>query len=978
MAKTFTYTGGNKTVSDYNGGDIIKISAAAVDGYSFSGNDLIFKIGKGTLTLKDMKGRAITVKNSSGKTTTKIYGTGYSAQDVIKNLVKAWSKSLLTETAKLDESIKMCTPFESIQDVIDKMISDCKKAGDADTFLKKYCGIILGNDDTGAITGWDAGGLKVKTTSNVIPDPSTVKTIKDYTKASFVANNVTINIAEKLSSLTAVGKKILNGLYSRWAEESLSLIEESYGVEFSEGNTINFSLVKGASYWGRTTDNSVKINVSDTKFNSADDYNGNGVDRAIAHEFTHIAQNLFMGNLPRFLAEGLAELTCGADHRRASYIKSLAGNATALKKYLDVTNYSTGDKNTYAAGYMFLRYLAKQTADSFNKKNSYAWTDKASIVGTSKADFLTGSGKNFSILGGAGNDSLSAQGDGMKIFGEAGNDLLLTNANAITASGGNGNDKIKNRGDNSSLSGAAGNDFIINGGYRDYELGGSSVSISGGKGNDTITSHGEKSRLDGGDGNDLIYNGYRYYEAWDYFYNRNDENFSGKKSSILGGKGNDSINNLGDFVTIDGGAGNNVISNGSDYCVGGNKVSIAGGAAAESLTNYGGSYVTIKAGAGNDTIKNIHTVNYADYNQTTKKYDTIETIYPSNVTLEGGKGNDYLENDGANVLFKYNSGDGNDSIQGFNDTSTLQIGGTYSTQTSGKDIIFTVGGGKVTLKNAKGKLLYDDGKNIFAVNRTFANKTATYTHKKKTLVTVSGVKSLDGLSLNKKIVTVSKASLGTDKVTVTDGYTLALGKNVTKSSTSKAWSLNKSTAALKQTTSAGYTLANNAVTYSKAATKTLATIAGVKSLDGISLKGKIVTLKAGSLNKKVTVSGSGYEFDFASDFNKASISGGTGDDSIKIFGSAMTVSGGKGNDSLWGSANADTFLYTSGDGNDIIYGFDDNDTLTFDALDFKASCKNDSIIFKVDGGSVTLKNFSATTFNVNGTAYKISGSKLKA
>ena len=968
MAKTFTYTGGNKIISGYNGGDIIKISAAAVDSYSFSGNDLIFKIGKGTLTLKDMKGRAITVKNSSGKTTTKIYGTGYSAQDVIKNLVKAWSKSQLTEIAKLDESIKMCTPFESIRDVIDKMISDCKKAGDADTFLKKYCGIILGNDDTGAITGWDAGGLSVKTTSNVIPETSTVKTIKNYKKTSFVANDVTINIAEKLSSLTAVGKKILNGLYSRWAEESLSLIEESYGVEFSEGDTINFSLVKNASYWGRTTDNSVKINVSDTKFYSSDDYNGNGVDRAIAHEFTHIAQNLFMGNLPRFLAEGLAELTCGADHRRASYIKSLAGNATALKKYLDVTNYSTGDKNTYAAGYMFLRYLAKQTADSYNKKKSYAWTDNASIAGTAKADFLTGSGKNSSILGGAGNDSLSAQGDGMKIFGSA-----------MTVAGGKGNDKIKNRGDNSSLAGEAGNDFIINGGYRDYELGGSSVSISGGAGNDTITSHGEKSRLDGGDGNDLIYNGYRYYESWNYFYNHNDENFSGKNSAILGGKGNDSINNIGDYVIIDGGAGNNVISNGSDYCVGGNKVSIAGGEAAESFTNYGGSYVTISAGAGNDTIKNIHTVNYADYNQTTKKYDTIETIYPAFVTLEGGAGNDYLENDGANVLFKYNSGDGNDIIVGFNDTSTLQIGGTYSTQTSGKDIIFTVGGGKVTLKNAKGKLLYDDGKNIFAVSRSFKNKTATYTHKKKTLVKVSGVKSLDGLSLNKKIVTVSKASLGTDKVTVSGGYTLALGKNVTKSSASKAWSLKKTTATLKQTTSAGYTLSNNTITYSKVATKTLATIAGVKSLNGISLTGKVITLKASSLNKKVTVSGSGYEFDFAADFNKASISGGTGDDSIKIFGSAMTVAGGKGNDSLWGSANADTFLYSSGNGKDVIFGFDDNDLLKITGA-FSASYNRskDEIYFKVGSttNAITLKDFSATSFNVNGTAYKISGSKL--
>ena len=172
----------------------------------------------------------------------------------------------------------------------------------------------------------------------------------------------------------------------------------------------------------------------------------------------------------------------------------------------------------------------------------------------------------------------------------------------------------------------------------------------------------------------------------------------------------------------------------------------------------------------------------------------------------------------------------------------------------------------------------------------------------------------------------------------------------------------------------------------------MATIKGVKSLEGLKVSGKTITLKNSALKSKVTVGG-GYEFDFAKDYKEATISGsadddsittrgkklsinaGEGNDSIKIFGSA-TVTGGKGNDSLWGSSYADNFIYSAGDGNDVIYGFDDKDTLTLDNLDFKASYKNDALTLKITDGSIMLKDFTATTFHINDSAYKINGSKL--
>jgi len=371
MVKTYTYTGGNEIISDYNGGDIIEIPVTKISGYTFNGNDLIFKIGKGTLTLTDMKGRSITIKNSLGKRTTKVYGTGYTGQEVIKRLVAVWTKTKLTGIAKLDESIKLCSHFKGIQDVINHMVADCRQAGDADTFLKKYCGIILDNKDTGAITGWNAGGLRIKTGRNIIPKTTTLEHLDDYKQASFVRGNVTINISSTDDTLTAKGKKVLDGLYNWWAEGAIKLIEKSYGIEFKSGEVINVYLIPRANYWGKTLGNSVRINLGYTRFKSDDDYQGNGVYRAITHEFTHVAQNLYMGRFPQFLKEGLSELTCGIEDRKIkkSYMKKLAGDADYLAKALDLNNSGTLETPYYAAGFMFYRYLAKQAADAYDNQS---------------------------------------------------------------------------------------------------------------------------------------------------------------------------------------------------------------------------------------------------------------------------------------------------------------------------------------------------------------------------------------------------------------------------------------------------------------------------------------------------------------------------------------------------------------------------------------------------------------------------------
>ena len=109
------------------------------------------------------------------------------------------------------------------------------------------------------------------------------------------------------------------------------------------------------------------------------------------------------------------------------------------------------------------------------------------------------------------------------------------------------------------------------------------------------------------------------------------------------------------------------------------------------------------------------------------------------------------------------------------------------------------------------------------------------------------------------------------------------------------------------------------------------------------------------------------------------ISGGTGND--KLYGQAGddALWGGAGNDTLTGGDGADTFIYEKGDGKDVISGFANDDMLqitgTFSAT-YNATTK--AVAFKVGStaNAITLKDFTATTFNVNGNDYIISGSKL--
>lgn len=387
--------------------------------------------------------------------------------------------------------------------------------------------------------------------------------------------------------------------------------------------------------------------------------------------------------------------------------------------------------------------IAKSIKDV--KKLSVIRNDETNTVvkGTSKDDYIQNYGwsYNVTIAAGKGNDYIDNQAGQVSINAGDGNDLIYNVDNDSTILGGAGNDSIYNYGANISINGGAGNDSIINRGFDN--------TITGGAGNDHISLEvvGNLIKYASGDGKDTIFgfnesdtltvSGGKYStqasgsdvlvkvgkgsillkDAKGKALNINDTKttdiitlsdsvevfrnyFDGVKIQALGG--NDSVYNFASNVMIDGDNGNDDI--GSRYA----------------------DNVSINGGAGNDSVWNWART---EWNSDTDTSETVET--GDNVTLNGGTGNDYIWNEaGVNVVFQYNTSDGKDTIEGFNDTSKLSIaGGTYTSTKSGDNIIVTVGNGKISLMGAASL----SAVTIDGVKKT--SKTLTVTNKSKSPVT---------------------------------------------------------------------------------------------------------------------------------------------------------------------------------------------------------------------------------------------------
>lgn len=220
-------------------------------------------------------------------------------------------------------------------------------------------------------------------------------------------------------------------------------------------------------------------------------------------------------------------------------------------------------------------------------------------------------------------------------------------------------------------------------------------------------------------------------------------------------------------------------------------------------------------------------------------------------------------------------------------------------------------------------------------------------------VTFSGTNDADTLNNRGNNVTI-EAQGGNDSI-----VNLAMNPSITSHSYGKKVSINAG--------DGSDTISNNGM---------YCTIDGGAGDDTISN-----TISNAYLGKNASLFGENGN-DYLTTYNSDGVllDGGADNDTIAVWGNSanISVNGSEGgNDLLNGDSGNDTLI--GGDGKDVIYYFGDNDLLkitrTFSASYSKSKAE---VYFKVGNTSkaITLHDFTATNFNVNGTVYHISGTKL--
>ena len=643
---------GNDVIHDYSGEDFIHLTSGSITDSYASGNDVILEVGEGSIRVKNAKGKAIAVMDAKGNKTARVYGSRGKAD---KSFIQAFMHTLAGTSARgvaaLDQAVRSSSPFKNFQDLRNHFLADCQKASSAEQFLESYCGINLNNKDTGAITGWEAGGVTTKTAESVVQGSGKMK---NFTGTSFTKRGLTFIIPK---GLNAAQQQVVNGLYTWWADGALKLIEESYGFSFNNAplRTIQVNFYSNPSdfAWAsagcrydsmrRRPYLTLNINMAHTGTLNTGDANGSCsgnagyMDRLLAHELTHsiMESNLkCFGSLPNFIIEGSADLTAGSS--KTDEIKALAANPSKLAYYVNPAYDISEDRNVYAAGYMLLRYLGQQASRSyvpqglsFDAKHTVLTTSSA-FSGTLDAGLYSGTYKTFDasravksvkIYGNAQNNTIYASKGGGTMRGQAGNDTLVGGAgkDVIWYGAGDGTDTVKNytsgqdsiriyKGSLTSGS-VSGKDAVL-------KVGTGAVKIAGGA--------GKKVAVTNANGNTVqhVFGVTNKNTAWTYTTGYGYHGANKTDSLKVTGAKDVSIN-LGNAAMF------------------GNIDKIDASKATGKMTFTGGStYVALAGGSAADVLK----------------------AGKAGATLEGGKGKDMLYGGAGNDKFIFRKGYGQDTI----------------------------------------------------------------------------------------------------------------------------------------------------------------------------------------------------------------------------------------------------------------------------------------------------------------------------
>lgn len=414
----------------------------------------------------------------------------------------------------------------------------------------------------------------------------------------------------------------------------------------------------------------------------------------------------------------------------------------------------------------------------------------------------------------------------------------------------------------------------------------------------------------------------------DVYYVFETATVSGDGAVLTGGTGDDSIYNgydigtthlvcAGNNVKINGGAGNDLI-----YNNGGDKVTINGGYGVDNLFNCG-SNVKISGGSGDDRINNGLGYYFDNYD-----YTFHILYYPTDVTIDGGAGNDeiinLLKDDDSNPHGKVtiNAGAGDDTVRNQCDNVLIDTG-------SGNDYI-TSFGDYVTINAGIG----NDDISIFRSNN----------------VSINAGKDNDYIDIESycKNVTVN-AGTGNDSIRIWDNCSVLIKYSGGNDSISGFSSTSTLQIASGKVSSVMKFLDSN--DFCLAVGNDTITLAGVSD-ENINL----VDSKGKKLNYKLHIVGNEEDNYIYSGYGaKTFIHGETGDDTVENFYSYVTIDGGKGNDSVENSGDKCSIL-----------GGEDDDYIWNGQSDYYPT-KGDKTSIDAGAGKDTVINYGASV-SINGGA----------
>ena len=427
---------------------------------------------------------------------------------------------------------------------------------------------------------------------------------------------------------------------------------------------------------------------------------------------------------------------------------------------------------------------------------------------------------------------------------------------------------------------------------------------------------------------------------------------------------NTSINEVlidGDLVTFGSIAPTSLVTatslNDSIY-VDGNIATILSGSDSSML--YLDSNVIIDAGSGNDFIENLGS---------------------SSVTMIGGAGDDTLAGfDGGIDVFQYLAGDGNDLIQNFGSEDVLSISSENLVMSvaSGSDLILSVGNESITVEGigsqsiniigSFGSFGGSDGSDGSDINPSIGSDGVISIPSDEYSLTTAG--SNDSIFNSYSSVTIDSGS-GDDSIFTSGKYSSIITGDGNDTVLSYG-------AFSTISTGDGDDLVRNIANSTMNELGDHVTIETGGGNDSIyNYYGHYISMDAGSGNDSIYNASNGYGATLIGGdgddtiYNAATgvlIEGGSGDDSI-INDGGGTIDAGLGDDTIIGNnSRSEVFIYSTGDGNDVIQNFGSEDTFSLASGSINSSLLSGStLILGIGDSSITLEGTGAQTFGQGST-----------